>query len=607
MCAANSHARCAAASLQASCLMPRRDNPETILPTGWRVVGRDVDSIVARAAQASLEALDPPDSAEALYAVEITMPAMVRGRSSVEVILGALTDEMQRTNADCPRLKRDEEAGCPASRFAGMRYSFLSTPGKEWTGEVIWRSVHSAVAGAPITTHVIIEERTTVTRVTVRVTADDGRASVRGFVGAGQTQSEFLRAIGEHAPLTWLGGPLAAHPLHDIEIDGFVNNIVANSARDIPVVVLAPFEDGTFAIDPDQLMWELLGRARLYVIHDHRITYHLSDAVGDKRLSCYWGASRCYFPEWSRHDEPRDHPLLVADRLADPLMRATWLGEIGMWTGAAVVMPPSIAQRKAALERKVEKKKVAAVTEPGPVPHITDHGSLVVDLLAEMRNVSKMVGGLANEVERLRTLAAVRSSSNSAIERRLARLEDILQHAFPDGVASSSEENSYATSTDTHDEHSGDEDEGRVVLLDVVQSSAETHSDVLVFLDSALTSAADSPYEDPERIRAILDAMARVSRLRMEGALGMSLRDAFSDLGIDYRAAIARGTSAKLREQYRFRQRNGSLVEAEEHIVLGNTYDPRRCLRIYFSSRVPNESRFVIAHVGRHFDVKRTT
>jgi len=62
-----------------------------------------------------------------------------------------------------------------------------------------------------------------------------------------------------------------------------------------------------------------------------------------------------------------------------------------------------------------------------------------------------------------------------------------------------------------------------------------------------------------------------------------------------------------LREQYRFLTPSGEQVEAEEHIVLGNTYDPRRCLRIYFSSRVNQESRFVVGHVGRHFTVVTST
>jgi hypothetical protein len=41
--------------------------------------------------------------------------------------------------------------------------------------------------------------------------------------------------------------------------------------------------------------------------------------------------------------------------------------------------------------------------------------------------------------------------------------------------------------------------------------------------------------------------------------------------------------------------------------VLGSSYDPRRCLRIYFTSRALLEARFVIGHVGRHFDVLTTS
>src|SRR5690606_33332686 len=142
---------------------------------------------------------------------------------------------------------------------------------------------------------------------------------------------------------------------------------------------------------------------------------------------------------------------------------------------------------------------------------------------------------------------------------------------------------------------------------DIVQAAAEAHPDALLFLDTAYDSAAASPYEDPERVRAILDAMARVARRRSDGSLGTSLREAFAELGIDYRPAIARNTSARLREQYRFTHPGGTVIEAEEHIALGGTYDPRRCLRVYFSSRMPNEPRFVIGHVGRHFIVASST
>jgi hypothetical protein len=48
--------------------------------------------------------------------------------------------------------------------------------------------VHPVVAGAPVTTQVLLEGRAGYTRLSVRVTADDGLASVRKHVGAGQAQ-----------------------------------------------------------------------------------------------------------------------------------------------------------------------------------------------------------------------------------------------------------------------------------------------------------------------------------------------------------------------------------------------------------------------------------
>jgi len=87
----------------------------------------------------------------------------------------------------------------------------------------------------------------------------------------------------------------------------------------------------------------------------------------------------------------------------------------------------------------------------------------------------------------------------------------------------------------------------------------------------------------------------------------MSLRDAFAEAGLEYRGGIAKATSKKHRQQYEVVMPGGTVVECHEHVVMGTSYDPRFCLRIYFTSRAPGEPRFVIAHVGRHFDVKTTT
>ena len=146
----------------------------------------------------------------------------------------------------------------------------------------------------------------------------------------------------------------------------------------------------------------------------------------------------------------------------------------------------------------------------------------------------------------------------------------------------------------------------RYTLADAVRRAAEAHLDTLLFLDPAFAAAAESPYEDPERVRAVLDAMARVARKRRDGELGTSLKEAFTDLGVDYRRNIAKSTPERLRQQYIFVGPDGKPIECVEHIALGQTYDPRHCLRIYFSSRAPSDTRFVIGHVGRHFEVITT-
>jgi hypothetical protein len=514
------------------------------------------------------------------------------------------------------------------------------------------------VAGSPITTRVMLEERPTFTRLSLRVTADHGVTSVRGYVGAGHAQPPFLKALRSDITPSWLGGPLTTHPIRPGDVADFVQSVLDVSTRDVPAVVLAPLEKGGYVVDPADLAWDLLGRAKLHVITDHRATFELSDTVGDRRMSCYWGAARAYMPGWSRHDDPLEHPLLVRDRLDDPMLRSTWLGELGIWTGTRLTLPPSLAERRPTPStdptgaadavddrgsrrgaspkslppgRQGEPETVAsadqtsrpaaetrpedrtAVPAGAPAPPAADVAPLFERLFAELRGLGELVDtvlstnqDLRDEIQRLRTISAVRSSSTNAIERRLGRLEEILEEAFPDGSpegrpappdpgAPGPDDDAGRTDTE--------EDEGRLTLADVVKEMAESHADALVFLDSAHAAAEQSPYEDPERVRAILDAMAHVARRRRDGMLGTSLREAFGDLGIDYRGTIARSTPDRLRQQYVFHMPDGEPFEAVEHIVLGNTYDPRRCLRIYLSSRVSSEPRFVIGHVGRHFEV----
>lgn len=725
------------------------------LPTGLRIVGADAARLFEGAAPADEGVLPRAGEGGALFGMEAALRPARGVQSVVEPVLEALTDEIRLTWAECPALRRDADQSRAPSRFGGLTFRCATQGEAGWIGELTWRSVHPIAAGAPITTTVILAEKGRAGRLFVRVAADDGLSGVRGYVGAGQAHPTFLQALAPRVTLSWMDRAMTPEVIPVGGVPRWLRSVVEAPDRAFPVAVQAPREDGSYAFPPEELARELLGRAFLYVIPRHDQTFELSDAVGDRRMSCFWGAIRCYLPGWSRHDDPLEHPLLLGDRVEDPVMRARWMGEVGLWMARRVALPVShfeIPEREEATEAPTrpgasgadgsvrseggagpeagpsalgsggrpggiapDQGEAAGSSDPGaagnralahpgtpgtsaaahpgtagtsaaalpgtartgsvadpragvtgavadpraegatrsgagsePLPHgaAPDLGSgpagappppdpALSRLVAAVQELSGMVrdllvanGTLTDEVERLRTLAAVRSSSTNAIERRLGRLEDLLERSLgggdgkPDSAARSMGDGEEGAAHDTHRDAwaaadppdptpdfdgAAPDDEGRLTVAEVVRSAAETHPDALLILDSAVAAAVESPYEDPERVRAILDAMARVARRRRDGQLGTALREAFSDLGIDYRGAIARSTPARLRQQYRFQDPAGRTVEAEEHIVLGNTYDPRRCLRIYFSSRVPRETRFVVGHVGRHFEVLSST
>lgn len=646
-------------------MTPSDGPPTRYTSTGWRIVGDRAADVVREPSPSHAEELQPGRVEDTLFAIDCTAPSILQGRVTADRVLEAIAEEVRRGWPACPRLLRDEVHDEPVSSFGGLRARYRRDSGGRWRGELLWRSVHPMVAGAAITTRVTLDERAEWLRLGVRVTADDGPASVRGFVGAGQAQPRFLGVLRAAVPFTWLGAPVEVRSIRPGDEEDFVRSVLGSRLRSYPVVVLTPLEEGGYVLDPDHLLGELFGRARLYVFEHYRQTYTFTDIMRDKRMSCYLGAARGYMPGWSMDDDPFDHPLLLSERLADPVMRAAWCGEMGRWYGQTVTLPapldepapedPASAAKRGstsgqgpslvsdpvpsappgvggspgapppgAPQRGAPPAESASAGAPAVVP--SDAGetptteaaapspaaaaleamvSEIRELTGLVRHLTAVQSDLREEVERLRTLAAVRASSTNAIERRLGQLETLLEQLVGDGDPRGRPQP--AGVPVAAEEEEADHDAGRLSLSHVVGTAAETHSEALLFLDSALAAAADSPYEDPERVKAILDAMARVARKRADGTLGTSLREAFNDLGIDYRASISSTTSARLRRQYEFLMPSGEPIQTEEHIVLGNTYDPRRCLRIYFSSRVPTETRFVIGHVGRHFEVRSST
>jgi hypothetical protein len=585
--------------------MPRatgETRPHLITATGWRVVGTAAEALLERAADAPLHEDDADRPALAILGQ--VRPLLGSG-SVVPAVLGAISADLIAADQGIAPLSRDRPASRPASRADGFRWEVDGGPGA-WMGELVWRHAHPVRAGRSCTTHVIVREQGSRVTVAVRVAPDEHERSGRAAADIPHLRPAFLRTLARTTRLTCDGSLTGAAFVEEHEVDPTLVDFLLSETRQLPVVVLAPLESGGYLIEPEALADELLGIAHLRVLATHPCTFRLTDALGDRRLSAYWGAMRAYLPRFSCADDARRHPLLRRDEVTDPVLRAFLIGRLAA-EGAAATRWPSGITRREIPDAKAVAAPPPAEAQPPSAPAVVLDGptaAVPVDLTEVLGQLSSLVAvhqRIADELEQMRATLAVRSAGTAALDRRLASLERLLAaHLAPPPSAEVTEPTVAAP-----DER--EPAESPAALQDVVRQSGEQDADALVFLEEAERSALDSPYEDPERVRAILDAMALVARRRQEGKLGRSLKDSFRELGVEYRGGIAEGTSQGLREQYRFRGPRGEEIRCEEHIVLGNSYDPRHCLRIYFTSRAANETRFVIGHVGRHFDVKSTT
>jgi hypothetical protein len=597
-----------------------------------------------------------------VYAFVATVPHQHDARNGVEHILEAVMPDLRDAWEACPRLTRDAVIDLAPSRYAGVRFRHEIQPGTSWHGDLQWRTVHPGHRGTPVTTRVFLEETESFTRMHVRVTADLRDTELGEFFSRGDAKPAFVAQLAAAVTPTWLGRARPVETLRASDVPDFVASVLNDPCRQVPSAVLAPFEKGDgYGVEPDQLGQDLFGRAHLWVLADQEASFALTDAVGDARHSCYRGALRAYMPGWSHHDDPHTHPLLLGDRISDPVMRAQWVGRLGMWMAERIELPPCLgtpdtevaaprmpsevaphlspdvapedppappasvsmavslatpaplALPTATATARAAAPAIAPATAPATVPQPSAFGVEMrailhalrddqQDLLDAVGTIAATVGSTASDVEGLRILSSVRSARSKAIERRLERLERLMERFFRDGISVDTADTS-PESDENRTPLMEEEGDGQPTLEEVVMRAADVHDDDLLILPSAIKSAAESPFVGVAEVAATLEAMAVIAARRREGSLNTQLRTAFADLGQDYRSGVAETTPARLREQYRFSHPTLGEFEGVEHLVLGRTYDPRWCLRIYFSTRVQGEPRFVIGHIGRHFEV----
>lgn len=136
-------------------------------------------------------------------------------------------------------------------------------------------------------------------------------------------------------------------------------------------------------------------------------------------------------------------------------------------------------------------------------------------------------------------------------------------------------------------------------VLAAIERAKKDFSGPLIFLDSALASAKDSPYKDPERVYELFEALALVAGewKEKEGSLGRSWNEAVSELGFDLRDQVSMTSKGKYGDQYKFAYKGQRLL-FEKHITIG-AKQPDKCLSVHWH-RDDDDLVLAIGHCGRH-------
>ncbi|MBE0472534.1 MAG: hypothetical protein IBX55_23885, partial [Methyloprofundus sp.] len=139
-------------------------------------------------------------------------------------------------------------------------------------------------------------------------------------------------------------------------------------------------------------------------------------------------------------------------------------------------------------------------------------------------------------------------------------------------------------------------------LTKVLQNAVDNSQGKLTLTSKALKSAQESPYNDYERAEKCLCIM--MHEFYEVWAHGASLEQAIQIAqhhGIEYRGDSSIKTKGKFPSVY-YRDYDGKKIDIGKHLTLGDSRDPKRCLRVHYHFD-ETKNQVVIHHFGRHLPV----
>jgi hypothetical protein len=137
-------------------------------------------------------------------------------------------------------------------------------------------------------------------------------------------------------------------------------------------------------------------------------------------------------------------------------------------------------------------------------------------------------------------------------------------------------------------------------VREAVTRAQDQFSETLHFLDFAVKLAEESPFQSPELVYGLFEALDDLmSMSRQDGGIGSSWRDALTKRGFDYKPDISNFAKGhRFVGDYEFLY-DGVKRLFVEHITFGKGQDPQRCLSVHWW-RDDKKKILVIGRCGTH-------
>lgn len=426
--------------------------------------------------------------------------------------------------------------------------------------------------------------------VQLAVTLSAGRSGhAVAPVRASAYRPAVLDALADEADALAGGEPVpdAVRVLTDRFVPGFLDDCLLNPNRALPVVVLSPRpETGQPIVPPERVLDELYGLAHVVELAHVPATFAITHRLG-KEWSCFYGAVRVYWPgAAAAGDEFRRHPIYFPDHYppgAEDRLLADLFRRIAAAAAVRFADPPKVRLAREAADRRrqdEERRRVAELTAGA----------------AEAKELMRGLESAWDEATRLRDeLAAARAEAG--------RLRDELAAQQEQWAGFERELDELKRSAD-RERAAADRLRQRLVaglrtVADAVELAKADFADVLAFLPTADRSAAESPFQHPDRVYELFRGLAEIMRgvRANDGSLGTGMFEALKRYGFEYKDKISQTSATRYGRDYTFRY-DGRDVLFQNHVTLGSG-PPRSCLSVHWL-RDDGRRVFAIGHCGRH-------